>query len=136
MMRDYGLADYGLILSRDTMKLLASKICDNYSDEAYEEDEYEFNETIVDKVGAEYVGEFTGEARVITVNGYDGCDEYDYDADVLYYVSCTKYPTLFSKAYSSIDAVIREMREKVGKYLPEDFNYMSNICHIVGTYYG
>ena len=135
-MRDYGLADYGLVLSRETMKILASKMCIDYSDEEYEEDEYGFNETVVDRIGAEYVSDFTGEARIITAEGFDGCDEVSYCADTLYYIPCKHFPSLFSRAYCTIYSIVREMSERVGKYLPSDFDYIGNICHIVGTYLG
>ena len=31
--------------------------------------------------------------------------------------------------------MIEEFKDRVGKYLPDDFNYRSYVCHIVGTYY-
>lgn len=59
-----------------------------------------------------------------------------YDGDRIYYIQVSSYPTLFKPAYKSMDELIAEFKEKVGEYLPEDFDYRSNIRHIVGTYFG
>lgn len=44
--------------------------------------------------------------------------------------------TEFKKAYDNMDEIIVEMREKLGEYLAEDYDYRSKICHICGTYFG
>lgn len=37
-MRDYAVDDYGLLLTEETMKVIASKVCDDFED--MDEDEY------------------------------------------------------------------------------------------------
>ena len=59
-----------------------------------------------------------------------------YSGDQIYYIPVNSYPTSFKPAYENMDALIAEFKEKVGEYLPEDFDYRSNIRHIVGTYFG
>ena len=39
-MRDYAVDEYGLLLDEKTMKALAKKICEGYTDEDYDEDPY------------------------------------------------------------------------------------------------
>jgi len=35
-----------------------------------------------------------------------------------------------------MEEVVSEIRNKIGDYLPDDYNYRKNICLICGTYYG
>ncbi|MBP5462002.1 MAG: hypothetical protein J6Y20_07765 [Lachnospiraceae bacterium] len=137
--RDYGVNDYGLLLREDTMKRLASAICKDYTEEEYLEDPYSFNEVITDSI-AEYIFNFTGEAVKIRDNGEDdwmtpNCSEY-YDDDFLYYIPLSRYPSLFNAAYTGIGEVVEELKRTAGRYLPSDFDYRSDIRHIIGTYYG
>lgn len=133
-MRDYAVDDYGLLLTEETMKMIASKVCDDFE----YIDEYCYGEALYENGICEYIGDFTGEAIHITDDGdndYLKSDE-SYSSDQIFYINVSSYPTLFKPAYESMDAVIAEFKEKVGKYLPEDFDYRSNIRHIVGTYFG
>lgn len=136
MMR-YGVNDYGLLLSDDTMKYLAAKICDDYSDDEYKEDKHSFNDAVVETIGLEYISEFSGDAVRIAADGSDDWySENNFSGDIIYYVPFSHYPNLFNVAYSDMKSIINEMKGKIGKYLSEDFDYRSNIRHIVGTYYG
>lgn len=133
-MRDYAVDDYGLLLTEETMRIIASIVCDDFDD--MEEDEY--GDILYDKGICEYIGDFTGEAFCITDIG---CHEYrntgeDYDGDRIYYIPTCSYSTLFKPAYENMDELIAEFKSKLGEYLPEDFDYRSNIRHIVGTYWG
>ena len=133
-MRDYAVNDYGLLLTEETMKIIASKACDDFEDI----DEYCYGEALYENSVCEYIGDFTGEAIHITD---DGNDDYwksgeSYSSDQIFYIHVSSYPTLFKPAYENMDAMIAEFKGKVGKYLPEDFDYRSNIRHIVGTYFG
>lgn len=86
----------------------------------------------------EYVSEFEGEAGILLDNGLNNwvTGGEIYNEDSIYYIPCKSYPTLFKAAYENMDALIAEFKEKVGEYLPKDFDYRSNIRHIVGTYWG
>lgn len=133
-MRHYAVDDYGLLLTEETMKIVASIVCDDFDN--MEEDEYGY--ALYDKDVCESIEEFTGEAKPILDDGLNdwtrGGEYYSYDQ--LYYIPVGSYPTLFRSAYENMDALIAEFKKKVGKYLPEDFDYRSNIRHIVGTYFG
>ena len=84
----------------------------------------------------EYIGNFTGDATVIDDNGKDMYEDYEsYDADTIYYVATEKFPSLFKTAYSSMDELESEFKNKFNRYFPEDFDYRKHICHIVGTYF-
>lgn len=133
-MRDYAVDDYGLLLTEETMKIIASKACDDFDD--MEEDEY--GDALYEKGICEYIGDFTGEACILLDDGLNDWMRSGeaYDGDRIYYVQVSSYPTIFKAAYENMDALIEEFKEKVGEYLPEDFNYRANIRHIVGTYYG
>ena len=134
-MRDYAVDDYGLVLDEETVKLIASKVIDDYNEDedvigvwAYE---------LYDKGICEYVSDFTGEAQELDGQGlYWGGDSIEYYGDVVVYVQATHYPTLFRKAYNNMDELVAEFKNKVGEYLPEDFDYRSRIRHICGTYFG
>lgn len=133
-MRDYAVDDYGLLLTEETMKIIASKVCDDFED--MEEDEY--GDALYEEGICEYIGDFTGEAGALLDNGLNDwiSNGEMYDGDRIYYVQVSSYPTIFKAAYENMDALIAEFKEKVGEYLPEDFNYRANIRHIIGTYYG
>ena len=133
-MRDYAVDDYGLLLTEVTIKIIASKVCDDFED--MEEDEY--GDALYEKGICEYIGDFTGEAIYIEDDGTEDWRRSgeSYNEDRIYYVNVSKYPSLFKEAYKNMDALIAEFKEKVGDYLPKDFNYRANIRHIVGTYWG
>lgn len=133
-MRDYAVDDYGLLLDKDTVNDIASQIFEDYTENS---DDY-WGYELYDKGICEYVSEFTGEAQELTDDGafiWGGAREY-YDGDILVYVPLSKYPTLFKKAYNNMDEIIAELKEALGEYLPDDFDYRSKLCHISGTYYG
>lgn len=133
-MRDYAMEDYGLVLDEDTINDIASQIFEDYT----ENTEVYWGYELYDRGICEYISEFTGEAQEIDDNGtfYWGGDYEGYSGEALCYVPLTKYPTLFKRAYNSMDEIVDEFKSKLGKYLPEDFDYRSKICHICGTYYG
>ena len=135
-MRDYAVDDYGLLLDEETIKIIASKVFDDFIDD---EDAFSvWGYELYDRGICEYIGEFTGEAIVLNDDGV--CDWgarcSDYRSEVIYYVPTSKYPTLFKPAYNNMEEVVGEFRGKLGRYLPEDFDYRGNICRIIGTYCG
>lgn len=133
-MRYYAVDDYGLLLTEETMKIIASKVCDDFED--MEEDEY--GDALYDKGICEYIGDFTGEAGILFDNGLNDwiSNGEMYDGDRIYYIQVSSYPTIFKAAYKNMDELIGEFKEKVGEYLPDGFDYRANIRHIIGTYYG
>ena len=42
-MRDYAVYDYGLLMTKEMLKAVASKAIDGYSDEEYDNNEMDFN---------------------------------------------------------------------------------------------
>lgn len=133
-MRDYAVDDYGLLLDEETIKVIASKVIDDYEENA---DNIDLAYELYDQGICEYISEFTGEAQEVDTNGFywgGACNEYS--GDVIAYVQVSKYPTLFKKAYNNIDEIVEEFKNKAGQFLPADFDYRSNIRHICGTYYG
>ena len=138
-MRDYGVNDYGLLLTEETMEHLASVMCEDYTEDEYKYDRFSFNDDVVNKL-CEYISSFSGEAIKIRDNGDDdwmsqNCAEY-YNDDVIYYIPLYRYPSLFSAAYADINEIVDEMKGRAGAYLPSDFDYRGNLRHIIGTYYG
>ena len=133
-MRDYAVDDYGLLLTEETMRTIASIVCDDFDD--MEEDEY--GDALYEKGICEYIGDFSGEAIRITDDGYHeyGNNGESYCGDQIFYVPICSYSTLFKPAYENMDELIAEFKQKLGEYLPEDFDYRANIRHIVGTYFG
>ena len=132
-MRDYAVDDYGLVLDKETVKIIASQVFDDYT-----EDEYDLEFELYDKGICEYVSEFTGEAQELGEDGvYTWFGNYKtYNCDMIVYIPLKNYPTLFKQAYNNMEEIVEELRAKVGEYLPEDFDYRNRICHISGTYFG
>jgi hypothetical protein len=135
-MRDYAVDDYGLVLDGETIKLIASKVFDDFADDDEEYGDWSYE--LYDKGICDYIGEFTGEAQELNDDGTFiwGADYEVYNADAICYVPLTKYPTLFKKSYNNMNEIVDEFKSKLGKYLSEDFDYRSRVCHICGTYYG
>lgn len=132
-MQDYAVDDYGMLLDAETVRLIASNVFDDFED-----DDTCWEYELYDQGICEYVAEFTGEAQELGDDGrffWCGDCEY-YSSEVLTYVPLSKYPTLFKKAYNNMDEIIAELKEALGEYLPDDFNYRGKLCHISGTYYG
>jgi hypothetical protein len=130
-MRDYAVNDYGVVFTEEMMVEAAKKKGIEY--DADDPDYYE----VADKLGLEYNSEFTGEAtRVYSTGEFDYKTSIVFDDDVLYYLPLLKASNLFTPAYSCIGDAVAEVKERVGEFLPHDFNYEENIRNIVGTYYG
>lgn len=136
-MRDYAVNDYGLLITEEIAKNIASKVCEGYTEEEYKEDPFGFAYELYEKGLVEYIGSFTGESIIINDNGENlwGNGEY-YNDDVIYYVPTKNISTLFKAAYNNIDEMIEEFKGKLCKYLPVDFDYRNHIRNISGTYYG
>lgn len=134
-MREYAIDDYGLILDGETMKLIASKVFDDFVDNDEEFGDWGYE--LYDKGICEYIVDFAGEAQALTDDGvYTWGGEYEtYSCDSICYVPTSKYPTLFKRAYNNMEEIVEEFKSKLDKYLPEDFNYRNRIRHICGTYY-
>ena len=131
-MRTYAYEDYGLLLNEETIKIICEKV---FADEPSEEESDGY--TLYDAEICQMAGNFTGETYPITDKGCDNWDRSEtYYDDSVFYIPVEKYPTLFKSAYKDMDEMITEFREKIGEYLPECFDYRSNIRHIVGTTWG
>lgn len=139
-MREYAVYDYGLLLTRETLKVLAEMHCEDFTEERFEEDEFAFYEEIEDVFGGniEYTGQFTGEAIYIEDDGACswGHDSVCYDDDCIYYVPINRKLSLFEATYKNMNDMIADFKERVGKYMPNDFDYRTNLRYIVGTYWG
>lgn len=134
-MRDYAVDDYGLVLDKETVKTIASKVIDDYTEQENVMGYWEYK--LYDLGICEYISEFTGEAQELDEQGlYFGGDSIGYYGDIIVYVQAIHYPTLFRKAYNNMDELVEEFKNKVGEYLPDDFDYRSRIRHICGTYFG
>ena len=133
-MRDYAVDDWGLVFDEDTIKIVAENALE-YFDELEEDDALDYE--LYNAGICEYISEFTGEAILVNENGnVDFNDSIDYSCDTICYVPVTKWPTIFKGAYKDMDDLIADMKERVGEYLPEDYDYRSNVRKITGTYYG
>ena len=109
-MRTFAVNDYGLVMTRDMLKTICKKYFTGFTEKEYDEDEDSFNEVLWDGGLVEHIGNFTGDAT-------------------------EKFPSLFKTAYSNMDELESEFRNKFNRYFPDDFDYRKHICHIVGTYF-
>lgn len=136
-MRYYGVDDVGLILSSSHIQMLAERICKDYSIQAWEDDRYELIDEVVDMLCLESISEFSGEALGINDDGtavWDDCEHYWHDE--IYYVGASRTASLCKAAYSDMNELCEEFKERIGKHMPENFDYRSNIKKIAGTYFG
>ena len=92
-MRDYAVDDYGMILDEEIIKVIASKVYEDYT-----EDVADWGFELYNNGFCEYIGEFTGEAHEITDDGVFtwGGDSIEYYNDAVYYVrgnplACLRY---------------------------------------------
>ena len=129
-MYDNGVNAYGMLLDKEAIELICRRV--------FQDDEDANGLDLYDEGICESIGEFSGEFYPI---GKDGLDDMwsdlceSYQGDQIFYVQI-KEPSLFKKAYDSIDDIVRDLKERVGEYLPTDYDYESKIGHFVGTYWG
>ena len=137
-MQHYAVNDYGLYLDFETLKHMASKLCKDYSPEAFADDEWDFLFDLYERGYVEYMSEFTGEATAIQDTGEPmwGVPHQVYRYDACWYAPARKQSRMFGAAYETMDEVIAEFRDRIGEYLPDDFDYRKNLCLVCGTYFG
>lgn len=129
--RDYGYADYGLVLDKETIKHMYTEAINN--PEELEDMVYALYEHGI----CEYIGDFTGEALWVEDNSNDDWNNtIIYSGDTLCYVPLGRYPSLFEAQYESIQEIVDIFKSKVGEYMPEGYDYRANIRHIIGTTFG
>ena len=137
-MREYAVDSYGILLDKPLMKTLAGKICDEYSDDEYEEDPYGFNEAVEESLGCiDYIGNFSGEAFPLENDGREKpLDSEEYSDEAVYILTANRTPSLFKAAYKDMDEMVEDFKYEIGIYLDPDFDYRSRIRQFVGTYWG
>lgn len=62
------------------------------------------------------------------------CIEANMDDDMILHLPLEQQISLFRAAYPSPQALLAEVREKLQKYLPDDYDYAARICRVAGTY--
>lgn len=137
-MQHYALCDYGLYLDYETLKYMASKIFDDYTDEAFDDDDWRFLDALYGQGYVEYSSEFTGEAVHIRDDGVPMWDESHetYSYDTCWYAPAYREMQIFGAAYKDVNELIEEFKDRLGEYLPEDYDYRENLAWICGTYFG
>lgn len=138
-MREYPLEDHGLVLSIGQLAVIASKVCEDWSREEWDQDQFSFIDEVAENVeiGLQIISDYSGYAIPIKE---DGTEDYaaviSYDTDALYYIPTERNPQMFKAVYNDMGEIVSEFRELVGAYLPADFNYARQICHIIGSTFG
>lgn len=136
-MREYAVNDYGLLVTEEMLKTIASKVCEDYTEDEYKAETWYFNYSLYERGIIEYIGDFTGESLEIANTGQAVWDSGEtYNCDYVYYVPISNYPSLFNAAYTNMNELVSEFKEKLREYLPDDFDYRNHIRHIVGTSFG
>lgn len=128
--RYWSIDEYGIVFSREEVSLILEQ--NGYGD--IEEIE---NYDVECALGIYYEYDFTGEAFPVASdrhNRWNSAEEYV--NETIYYFSLLKEPNLFRAAYKDFDEIESECRKRYGRSLPDDFDYVGHLCHIVGTYYG
>ena len=133
--KDWGFIGYGIVIDNIVANEIAKKI--NYKID-YAQDLYsDVRDYLYDKGVCDTMGEFTGEAFLVDDKGsvWWGQGEV-FHCEQIWYVELNKMPTLFAAPYKNMCEVIDELKNKLGEYLPNDFDYKRQIRLISGTYYG
>lgn len=130
-MREYAVEDYGMIIDEEAAKEVCHRMFDDFDDER--EDLWY---ALYEKGLCEYIGEFTGEAWILDDEGKINFTGDSYSCESIYYIPLSACSTLFKAAYGNMDDIITELKDKVGKYLPGDFDYRSRVRRIVGLCFG
>ena len=136
MMRDYAVDDYGLVLNSNHMQILASQLCDGYTEQDYYENMPYYFEEVIEALDLTYIDNFTGEATIVEENNPESIGTDYYNDDLIVYLQTQNRETLFDRAYKNIGEVIDEFKSVLAQYLPENFQYEKQFCHIVGSFYG
>ena len=133
-MRNYAVDDYGIIIEREIAINISKKVNPEFSVEDGNSPEYE----VYDNGIGEYISEFTGECFKVSKDGSvdNWSSVYNFDSDTILYLSVPKWGTLFKAAYTDMEELVADMKEKYSEWLPNDFDYAANIVKITGTYYG
>ena len=129
--KDWAFSGYGILID----DVMANEIEKNveYEKSFYSDvRDYLYEEDICD-----FIYEFTGEAFFVDDKGsvYWGESENFY-YEQIWFVELKKMPTLFAAPYKNMCEIVDELKDKLGDYLPDDFDYKSRIRLISGTYYG
>lgn len=132
-MRYYGVDDYGMLFDKEAMEIVVKALgcyedCDDMDDMMWE----------LEYAGiCEYISDFSGESVPLYDSGIGMWnDTENYFGDPICFFPLSNKPSLFKQAYNGMDDVIAEIKDKIGKYLPEDFDYRSRIRRITGAYFG
>lgn len=134
---EHELDTYGFIIpSKKLLMAIASNVCADVTEEAWEEDPDVFIQKLEETIGMESLYEFCGQTYPLTDDGKDdmreGCTAYD--NDILYFVALERRPLLCEVAYKNVNEAAAEVRFRIGKYLPEWCDIRKHICHITGSY--
>ena len=137
MVQNYAFVDYGMYLNDETSRILAKTVC-GFEKADWEEDSSECIQAVYEKLCdvISVVGQFSGVVAPVNSDGsvlWD--DEIEFDNDTVYYIPLGKEVHLFKAPYENIDEIVAEFKEKIGKYLPSDFDYTSNLYRVFGTFW-
>ena len=132
-MRDYAVNEYGMVLNEEEIYKIAKVLipAEEWVEEDWDNaDTWEFVDRLDDVISC--YSEFSGEAFIVKENGEDDWNRYvEYrGSDSIFYIPLSKYPTLFTPAYSNIEEAKNEIRESICNTVDVD------IHHIIGIYFG
>ena len=96
------------------------------------EDIYELCEIFEGKIPIACSGNVSGEGRPLPWTSHD---YIDYEDDSIYYIKSNRDPQFFNTAYSSIEELEEEFRQKLKGYVPDDFPVSKYLFSIVGASY-
>ena len=134
-MRDYAVYDFGMVIDEETGLMICQALGCEF-DEDEEDISGEISNILYENGIVDMIGQFTGEAIGINDTGYQKfSDTIFYNDEAIMFVGL-RFPTLFRGVYRDITDIIVDLKSKVGKYLPDDFDYRKNIRFVVGTYFG
>lgn len=116
-MRTYGISTYGLYITYKDLEDYVNK---------HEIDECD----VAEDAGMEQYSDADGEAVPLFKGNAFYVDESFFIAPA------DRFPTLFEAAYDGKEDVLRELKERFEKYLPENFDYEGRFVHYIGTIFG
>lgn len=85
-------------------------------------------------IGCESFEGMLGGACVV-IKPENSTEIYDAEED-FYFFELSEYPRLFETKYASYEDALKELKDKVGKYLPADYDYERKFVEYYGVSYG
>lgn len=129
-MNEHAYLDYGIFLEKGICYQVAEKALGSRPKDM------DSVQDVLDSIGIVCINNFSGEIFPVSIDGsLKEMDSISCDSALIFYCPLNRVGTLYTAAYDSPNEIAIEARHKIGRYLPDNFDYEKNIVKIIGTLY-